>query len=794
MAFRLFSRPRPPTSIDPLLENAPHQGSAAERHLWLIEVLRWVRQGEPVSGMQYVVRHVGDHPKARRRVVALLAACLRDLHFSSLLADHGFAPRAAFMSEFSERLRRRMLPSSPDTRELSTLFGLLFDVDRDPAWIAQLDDATLERLGELFSHAWRYAEDSPLGWRQPFMEALSILASQVRAAGVSPELRLRMGGGPSREVTQTFGQLARAAEDLHDLLEDVAEAEVPGHAEHADDAIPSTADFSSPPVVVPDEKRRAAVLQQAQYLRGLLDHCMQLALGVHDHLEAYGVSVDVVFHIDQLRARGRRIEQVLDCLLAPQPEREMRALVQGLIQDSAERRSLRALFTQHYSLLARLVAERNAETGEHYITRTRAAYFDMLRRAAGGGFVMAGTTFLKFFLLALVGAGFWGGFAAGINYATSFVVIYLLHWRVATKQPAMTAPAMAAKLNEAHTDEGAAGFVDEVANLIRSQTAGIIGNLALVFPTVLAIQALAWWLLGRPLLGEEKAHHVLETHAVGPLGVLRGLHRHPAVHLQHFRGLVRELVRLAPHRQRHAVAPAHAGAAGPATCRALGRLVAAQCVGIGCERFARPDAGPGAAHRRLLRAAAGGAPRDAVHRADRGGAGHAGDPAAVRPAVLVVHGRHPADRSAERGGELRAGPARGAAFARGAREGPLPPVARHGLALPAPPVQLRAAAEQAQGSARGRRTGTGPGAGAGAARGHQPFPRRDLIGRRAPPLTSQVRSTRGCRRLNHHAAAMAAVMPPARAARPCGAPRTSSTTRRTPRAPAPPALRAESAT
>jgi site-specific recombinase len=33
----------------------------------------------------------------------------------------------------------------------------------------------------------------------------------------------------------------------------------------------------------------------------------------------------------------------------------------------------------HYSLLARQVAERSAETGEHYITRDRAEYRDMLR-------------------------------------------------------------------------------------------------------------------------------------------------------------------------------------------------------------------------------------------------------------------------------------------------------------------------------------------------------------------------------------------------------------------------------
>ena len=41
---------------------------------------------------------------------------------------------------------------------------------------------------------------------------------------------------------------------------------------------------------------------------------------------------------------------------------------------------------------------------------------------------------------------FWGGLAAGINYSLAFVLVMLLHWTIATKQPAMTAPALAAKL------------------------------------------------------------------------------------------------------------------------------------------------------------------------------------------------------------------------------------------------------------------------------------------------------------------------------------------------------------
>ncbi|HEX5373000.1 MAG TPA: site-specific recombinase [Aquabacterium sp.] len=463
-----------PRSIDDLLRQAPMDAPRAERHLWLIELLAWVRQGDPVTGVQYVLRHLDDQPQARERVVSLLAVSLDDLHLSSLLADHGFAPRAALLSELGERLRGRLLPASPDTRDLSTLFGLLFDVRTDHVWVEALEEDTLTRLGALLGQAWQCADASG-GWRPVFMSALSILASQVRAAGLSRELRLRMGDGP--EVAQAFGQLARAAEDMHDLI---------------------------------DAGDQVAVLQQAQYLRALLDRCVQLAEGVHDHLEAYGVSVDVVFQIDQLRARCQRMEQVLDCLLSPEPHREMRALVLALIQQGQARRSVRALFTRQYSLLARLVAERSAETGEHYITRTRSEYVDMLRRAAGGGLVIVGTTFAKFFLLALGLSAFWSGFAAGTNYALSFVLIHLLHWTVATKQPAMTAPAMAAKLRDTHDEAGVEGFVDEVAHLIRSQMAGIIGNLAVVAPVVLLIQGLAWWVLGRPLIDEAKAGSVLD--------------------------------------------------------------------------------------------------------------------------------------------------------------------------------------------------------------------------------------------------------------------------------------------
>jgi site-specific recombinase len=196
--------------------------------------------------------------------------------------------------------------------------------------------------------------------------------------------------------------------------------------------------------------------------------------------------------------------------------RESQLLMLALLAALGDQSGLRALFAQHYSLLARQVTERSAETGEHYITRDHGEYRDMLRRAAGGGAVIAGTTFLKFAVLAIGLSAFWTGFWSGANYAASFVIVMLLHWTVATKQPAMTAASMAASLpspsadGESDADELDA-FVDRVAQLIRSQVAGIFGNLALCAPLVLLVQ-LAWKAaFGAPLVGEKDAHYVLHS-------------------------------------------------------------------------------------------------------------------------------------------------------------------------------------------------------------------------------------------------------------------------------------------
>ncbi|WP_457420297.1 site-specific recombinase [Roseateles sp. P5_E7] len=468
-----------------LLNAADPQAALAERNLWLVRLLEWLRHAPreetaagtplPLVRLKHLLNVLERHPEHAQAFAGVIAGVWNDVDAVSLFAEVGFAPRMALWGEFLARLHRRLLPATTDTRELAALFELLFGAETDEDWIAAIDDELLGRLSLLFAAA----PDG--GWRVEARAAITVLISHVHAAGLAGPLRLRMDelllqDKPFHQLPAAWAAVERAQAGLDGL-----------------------------------DGGSATLASAMQYLHALLDGCRTAALTVPEHLEAHGVSVDLMFSVEQLTARLERIEALLACLLSQEPRRELLRLVAGLVRVVHERRSLHTLFARHYSLLARKVAERSAETGEHYITRTRAEYRDMLRRAAGGGAVIAGTTFAKF-LIALLGfTAFWGGFWAGVNYALSFVLIHLLHWTVATKQPAMTAPVMADKLLYIDRDDGLQGFVDEVTHLVRSQVAGIIGNLALAAPLVLAVQGLCWLAFGAPLVGEKDAHYVLHS-------------------------------------------------------------------------------------------------------------------------------------------------------------------------------------------------------------------------------------------------------------------------------------------
>lgn len=493
---------KPGYDLPELLDELSAHASSVQRHLWLIRLVAWLRgQANSVPAtharLTLLLETLEQRPHARTHVRRGWQELLEAVDATALLADYGFSPRSAFMSELAERLRLKLLPATPETADAATLFALIFSDPFDARWIAALDSALLQRLADLMHPPAATPTDEtrqrlPTRWQASLMEAVNFCTSQIRAAGFSPELRQRMS--PTARESGPFHALSTQQEALAAVC-----------LENPDQPNP--------------ECERAL-----RHFHNQLDDCRHAAATVYTHLEAYGISVNLVFQLRQLRERVLRIRALLDCLFSSTPHQHTAQLIAHLVTVGHQRLSIRALISANSSMLAAKVAERSSESGEHYITRTRAEYGQMLRDAAGGGAVMSVTTLLKFAVLSAGLSAFWSGFFVGMNYAVSFVLIQLLHWTVATKQPAMTAPAMAAKLKNLDHPEAIEGFVDEVAHLVRSQVAAIVGNLALVAPAVLLISAALWAVLGRPMIGATTAAHVLQDLTLlGPTAVFAAL-------------------------------------------------------------------------------------------------------------------------------------------------------------------------------------------------------------------------------------------------------------------------------
>ena len=475
------------TDLGSLLERLDPHAPLAERHLWLISLCDWMRGQQPspeaaMSRLQLLLDAIESRPDVVERLRAWWQTLLQTVDVTTLLADFGFAPRTAFVSELAERLRHKLLPDSPETLDAAELFALALPTAFDAQWLAALSPEQIRRIEKLL-HLPLAAEARATPWEHILLDAITYCAGQMLSTGYAPELRLRMSAA------------AREARPFHALMHDV-------------EALRAQ--------VLQPVRDPAAIESAAQGLRNRLDACRQAVSTVYTHLEENGISVGLVFRLRQLRERVLRIRELLDCLLSDTPGVSATRLLARLVQVEQERTSIQALITSNSSLLAAKVAERSAETGEHYITRDLPQYSSMLRKAAGGGALTAFTTLLKFMIMALGLSAFWGGFWSGLMYAASFVLIQLLHLTLATKQPAMTAPAMAAKLKDIGTAEATSSFVDEVANLVRSQVAAVLGNVVVVIPAVLLLSLGISLVLGHPVIGRKEAAYTL--HSLSLLG------------------------------------------------------------------------------------------------------------------------------------------------------------------------------------------------------------------------------------------------------------------------------------
>ena len=222
-----------------------------------------------------------------------------------------------------------------------------------------------------------------------------------------------------------------------------------------------------------------------------LEQCLDFVTLAFKNSAKYGISSKINQSLLKIRQQLNRMSDIHNVMVIDGEEdvlQKSKQLFFHILDYKSHKNNLRDLVSDSTTLMSHLITNHTAETGTHYITSSGRDYMTMFLKASGGGIIVGCLVVLKLFYGSLPGSDFSHAILYATNYAMGFIMIYLMSFTLATKQPAMTAATMAKVLSEGdNTRKNYVDFAHLVSKVFRSQFIAFMGNVALAFPVALAI-------------------------------------------------------------------------------------------------------------------------------------------------------------------------------------------------------------------------------------------------------------------------------------------------------------------
>ncbi len=221
-----------------------------------------------------------------------------------------------------------------------------------------------------------------------------------------------------------------------------------------------------------------------------MEHCLEFVNLAFKNSSKYGISSKTNQSLLKIRQQLNRMSDIIKLFVVDHDEAYLinsKQLFFNILKYKSHKNNIRDLVSDSTRLMSHLITNHTAETGTHYITSTLKAYMKMFWKASGGGVVVGALCVLKMLYSYIPASDFAHAFLYSMNYAMGFVMIYLMNFTLATKQPAMTAATMAKVLSEGSSRNTYIEFAHVVSQLFRSQFIAFVGNVLISFPVALMI-------------------------------------------------------------------------------------------------------------------------------------------------------------------------------------------------------------------------------------------------------------------------------------------------------------------
>jgi site-specific recombinase len=365
--------------------------------------------------------------------------------------------------ELRERFYDKFLPKPPTKGDLRYIFSTLFYKKDDHIWVNQVsDEKWTEFFSSLFSGSKLKEETQGHLFRELLYaaEILTILIASKENDGnfIRLDKSLLKSDSAFIALQRNIGNF------FHKLQENAIDVE-------------------------------AKELAFDRILK-LIDQCNAQVGVLEEKSLSNGISVELTYEIERLGQVIQRLKDILELIMHFDTQSAHLGFVEFFkesVTKNATKNSLVEVCRQSSHIIAKSITNNASEHGEHYITRNTQEYVKMFLSAAGAGIVIAFMALLKINLLQ---ADFPQGaqaILASLNYGFGFVLIHLLGFTVATKQPAMTASsfAQAIEQEEGKRTANQQRLVGLVFQVSRSQFAAVMGNITLALSMAFGIAYVA---------------------------------------------------------------------------------------------------------------------------------------------------------------------------------------------------------------------------------------------------------------------------------------------------------------
>lgn len=400
----------------------------------------------------------------------------------SLFADSGIQTNHGFFAELFRRISHRILPDAVDTQYLKDVFGLMFNESSDAEWVCEVDDAIWK---DLFAILQFHRAEATLKSKanKQLTDAIQVLSYRLSASGLESDLiknHEHLENYASPFITQNV--------ELHKLLSEqqLTQADI-------------------------------------NHMHVMLDQCQQVTDRVRKGCEQTGTSIQLTALIQRIQQQIARLRQLLNIFIGVSHVAHTAhdthdvagnivPLFKALVVAECEKNSISGHWQQNMELMALRVTENAGRTGEHYIAENRSQYFALVKSAMGAGLIITCMAVLKILITTAHLPPLTETILVSLNYGLGFVIIHVLHFTVATKQPAMTAATIAATIGESGSKiKSLDSLVKIVSQTISSQTSAVLGNVMVIIPFAMLMDWLIQYCTGHHFITTEKAHALLQS-------------------------------------------------------------------------------------------------------------------------------------------------------------------------------------------------------------------------------------------------------------------------------------------